>query len=143
MPEWPTATRVIHGEGGTRDRTRTGGRGPSSAITASEDDAPAGERGPDRVVAVPLAYVSAVERGGGVALVLPAQSTGTEALAAILDGLVLSGGPDVAPDHYGELVAPPHPAPARRPRRLRTRPRAAGGRGRPAAPRRSAAASRC
>jgi gamma-glutamyl-gamma-aminobutyrate hydrolase PuuD len=96
--------RIIHGEGG-RGTAPDRGAGPVIGVTASEDDAPAGEAA-RRVVTVPLAYVSAIERAGGVALVLPAQSTGTEALTAILDGLVLSGGPDVAPDHYGALSHP-------------------------------------
>ena len=58
---------------------------------------------------VNVAYVSSVLRAGGLPLVLsplvPAELTG--ALAATLDGLLLTGGEDVAPALYGEA---PHPA---------------------------------
>jgi gamma-glutamyl-gamma-aminobutyrate hydrolase PuuD len=58
-------------------------------------------------VLVPLAYVSSVERAGGRALVVPPDSYGPVETLDRLDGLVLSGGPDVDPELYG---AAPHPA---------------------------------
>ncbi len=96
--------RIIHGGKDDAESKVTVAR-PVIGITASEDDAPA-DRSPRRVVTVASAYVAAVERSGGAALLLPAQSAGREELFAVLDGLVLSGGPDVAPDHYGELSHP-------------------------------------
>jgi putative glutamine amidotransferase len=58
---------------------------------------------------VNVAYVSSVLRAGGLPLVLsplvPADLTG--ALADTLDGVLLTGGEDVAPSLYGEE---PHPA---------------------------------
>jgi putative glutamine amidotransferase len=58
---------------------------------------------------VNVAYVSSVLRAGGLPLVLsplvPAELTGS--LADTLDGLLLTGGEDVAPALYGEA---PHPA---------------------------------
>ncbi|HLX89483.1 MAG TPA: gamma-glutamyl-gamma-aminobutyrate hydrolase family protein [Acidimicrobiales bacterium] len=74
---------------------------PVIGITAYEEDA---RWGPwdERAVLVPAAYVHAVERAGGAAMVLPVQSTGVEELLARVDGVVLSGGPDVDPAHYGE-----------------------------------------
>ena len=58
---------------------------------------------------VNVAYVSSVLRAGGLPLILsplvPAELTG--ALADTLDGVLLTGGEDVAPSLYG---AAPHPA---------------------------------
>ena len=55
---------------------------------------------------VPLAYVRAVERAGGRPLVVPPSEDGVEETLDALDGLVLSGGPDLDPDLYD---AEPHP----------------------------------
>jgi gamma-glutamyl-gamma-aminobutyrate hydrolase PuuD len=53
-------------------------------------------------------FIRAIERAGGIPLILPACDPGAAPVqAALLDGLVLSGGSDVHPDVYdGEL----HPA---------------------------------
>jgi len=51
-------------------------------------------------------YVAAVERAGGVAVGLPAQPEAVADLLPILDGLLLSGGGDVAPDLYGQACHP-------------------------------------
>lgn len=50
------------------------------------------------------AYVWAVERAGGVPVILPVlrDNTGAERVLGALDGLLLSGGADVAAYHYGE-----------------------------------------
>lgn len=54
------------------------------------------------------AYVDAVTAAGGVAVILPVQPAGNaEVVIDRLDGLVLSGGGDVAPERYG---ATRHPA---------------------------------
>jgi putative glutamine amidotransferase len=56
---------------------------------------------------LPTTYADAVERAGGVPVLLPPLDPTTAAAAmARLDGLVVSGGADVAPDRYG---AEPHP----------------------------------
>jgi putative glutamine amidotransferase len=53
-------------------------------------------------------YVRAIERAGGVALILPPQLDAVAALLSIVDGLLLSGGPDVDPVRYGDHDV--HPA---------------------------------
>jgi gamma-glutamyl-gamma-aminobutyrate hydrolase PuuD len=55
---------------------------------------------------VPLAYVDAVERAGGRAVVIPPAEEDVEETLDALDGVVFSGGADVDPAHYG---AEPHP----------------------------------
>lgn len=56
-------------------------------------------------VILPSTYLDAVTAGGGVPVLLPPL---IEAAAAVdrLDAVVVSGGPDIAPDRYGAL---PHP----------------------------------
>jgi gamma-glutamyl-gamma-aminobutyrate hydrolase PuuD len=55
---------------------------------------------------IPQAYVTAVTRAGGIAVLLPVQDDGAgEALEAV-DGLLLAGGPDLNPGSYGQ---DPHP----------------------------------
>lgn len=51
-------------------------------------------------------YVDAVVRAGGVPVLLPPQEHGAAEVIDRLDGLILSGGADVAPERYGEQ---PHP----------------------------------
>jgi putative glutamine amidotransferase len=53
-------------------------------------------------------YVRAVEKAGGVPLILPPQHAAVETLLTIVDGLLLSGGPDVEPARYGDRDI--HPA---------------------------------
>jgi putative glutamine amidotransferase len=55
---------------------------------------------------VPLAYVDAVERAGGRALLVPPSEDGAGEILDVLDGIVFSGGSDVDPRSYG---ADPHP----------------------------------
>lgn len=59
------------------------------------------------VALVPLDYVDAVERAGGRALVIPPSEEGVDETLDVLDGIVFSGGADLAPSTYG---ADPHPA---------------------------------
>jgi putative glutamine amidotransferase len=47
-------------------------------------------------------YTEAVEAAGGVPLVIPPQSGNVEEIVAAIDGLLLSGGADVAPQRYGD-----------------------------------------
>ena len=53
-------------------------------------------------------YVRAVEAAGGVPIVLPPQHDSIDELIEIIDGLLLSGGPDVDPVRYGDTYV--HPA---------------------------------
>ena len=54
---------------------------------------------------LPSAYVSAVERAGGIPMIIPPAGDMTVLLEAI-DGLIISGGPDVSPKRYNQ-----HPGP--------------------------------
>jgi len=61
---------------------------------------------PQREMALGMVYLRAIERAGGVPVVLP--PVGHDAIEELLDrldGLCLSGGPDLDPDAYGQ---PPH-----------------------------------
>jgi putative glutamine amidotransferase len=53
-------------------------------------------------------YVRAVESAGGVPIILPPQRDSVDELIAVIDGLLLSGGPDVDPGRYGDNYV--HPA---------------------------------
>lgn len=55
---------------------------------------------------VPMAYVDAIERAGGRPVILPPSEDGVAETLDALDGLLLSGGEDIDPAHYG---ADPHP----------------------------------
>jgi putative glutamine amidotransferase len=64
----------------------------------------------DQVAALmPLSYIEAVQRAGGIAVILPPDahvSADPEQVLDLLDGLMLAGGADIDPASYGE---PPHP----------------------------------
>jgi putative glutamine amidotransferase len=47
-------------------------------------------------------YVRAVEAAGGLALILPPQSDAIGQLTSLIDGLLLTGGADMAPELYGD-----------------------------------------
>jgi len=53
-------------------------------------------------------YVRAMETAGGVPVILPPQRDAIAELMAVIDGLLLSGGPDVDPVRYGDNYV--HPA---------------------------------
>jgi putative glutamine amidotransferase len=56
---------------------------------------------------IPNSYVDAVERGGGTPVLLPPTfQIDVEQLLDAVDGLVLTGGVDVDPQHYGENPRP-------------------------------------
>jgi putative glutamine amidotransferase len=60
----------------------------------------------DDAAIVPLAYVRAVERAGGRALVVPPFEEGLDETLGALDGIIFSGGGDLDPGLYD---AHPHP----------------------------------
>jgi putative glutamine amidotransferase len=55
---------------------------------------------------VPCDYVRAVERAGGRALLVPPDDEGIEEVLDAVDGLVFSGGGDLAPETYGAEADP-------------------------------------
>jgi len=55
---------------------------------------------------VPAAYVQAVERAGGRAVLIPPSDHGVEETLDAVDGLIFSGGADLDPNLYGQE---PHP----------------------------------
>ncbi len=61
---------------------------------------------------VPQVFVEAVQRAGGFALLLPPDASfaagGAEQVLAAVDGLLLTGGPDVDASLYGQQAAPEH-----------------------------------
>lgn len=59
-----------------------------------------------KVTLVPQRYVDAVAAAGGRPVVLPPSREAVGRTLDLLDGLVLTGGSDIAPDRYGES---PHP----------------------------------
>jgi|SRR5436190_3002076 putative glutamine amidotransferase len=62
---------------------------------------------PRREMALGLTYLRAIERSGAIPVVVPPlEVQAIPSLLAHLDGVVLSGGPDIHPEAYGE---PPHP----------------------------------
>ena len=77
---------------------------PIIGVTMSFQE-PASGQGSD-YFALYQRYVAAVERAGGVAVGLPAQPEAVANLLPILDGLLLSGGGDVAPDLFGQDCHP-------------------------------------
>ncbi|HEV8241492.1 MAG TPA: gamma-glutamyl-gamma-aminobutyrate hydrolase family protein [Thermoanaerobaculia bacterium] len=64
-------------------------------------------RGKDGRFALPVEYVDAVRRAGGVSVLLPPGEAAVEELVERLDGFVLSGGGDVDPERYGGDVKHP------------------------------------
>jgi putative glutamine amidotransferase len=68
----------------------------------------------DRAAMVPAGYVGAVQRAGGVAVLLPPDEQAiddTDALLDPLEGLILAGGVDVDPTTYGADPGPHTDAP--------------------------------
>ncbi len=57
-------------------------------------------------VLVPRAYVDAVERAGGLPVVLPPLPGVVEGVLPWVDALLLAGGPDVEPWRYGQAPGP-------------------------------------
>jgi putative glutamine amidotransferase len=71
--------------------------------------------GPNDTLAavLPLSYVRAIHASGGRAVLVTPDDPGTDVLEG-LDGIMFTGGSDVAPGHYGER---PHPSTRVRPER--------------------------
>lgn len=67
-----------------------------------------------RAVLIPEGYARMVQAAGARPVVLPPSPDGAADLVRRLDGLVLAGGADIEPAHYG---APAHPATKTRPDR--------------------------
>jgi putative glutamine amidotransferase len=81
----------------------------TSEVRLAEDvrRAPEGEP-PQPEMALGLSYLRAIERAGGVPVAIPPLAPESiTSLVQRLDGLCLSGGPDIHPSAYG---AAPHPA---------------------------------
>jgi len=76
----------------------------TSEIRKAETVSPTPEGEPPRhEMALGLTYMKAVEVAGGVPVVIPPMDTGlVGTLLDRLDGVCLSGGPDLHPDHYGQ-----------------------------------------
>ena len=82
---------------------------PLIGVTTSElrnaktvSPTPEGEP-PRHEMALGLTYMKAVEIAGGIPVVIPPLDTGLIGpLVDHLDGVCLSGGPDIHPDHYGQ-----------------------------------------
>jgi gamma-glutamyl-gamma-aminobutyrate hydrolase PuuD len=88
---------------------------PVIGITAYEEKATWGVWDAELAAIVPANYVRAVIDAGGIPVLLPIQALGASELVARLDGVLLTGGPDVDPELYGEE---PHPQ-TQRPRKGR------------------------
>jgi len=75
---------------------------PVIGITTYEDQA-SWRNWSARAALLPWVYVDAVRRGGGRPVLLPPGGDDEEATATVagLDGLVVSGGPDIDPARYG------------------------------------------
>jgi putative glutamine amidotransferase len=56
---------------------------------------------------LPMEYAGAIRRAGGIPLLLPPGENHLAELLGLVDGLILSGGGDIDPRHYG---SPGHPA---------------------------------
>src|SRR5947209_12329890 len=63
----------------------------------------------EQAVLLPRSYVTAVQRAGGLAVMLPPDPVATEdpgQLLGLIDGLVLAGGADIDPSSYGQEAHP-------------------------------------
>lgn len=76
----------------------------TSELRKAETVSPTPEGEPPRhEMALGLTYMKAVEVAGGIPVVIPPIDVGLiGALLDRLDGVCLSGGPDIHPDHYGQ-----------------------------------------
>ena len=84
--------------------TRAGENGPLIGISAYSEVARWG-LWEQQATLLPQNYVDQVAAAGGVPVLLP-PVPGVEAAVSRLDGLVISGGPDVEPVRYGQAPGP-------------------------------------
>ena len=90
---------------------------------------------------LPAVYTRSVEAAGAVVVLLPPQADGAADIVARLDGLIITGGPDVDPERYGQKRRTAYGAGPPGPGRLGARAARRGGGGRAA--RSSASAAAC
>ena len=69
--------------------------------TYGRNEVPIDSRYYDAYFSVPAAYVDAVRRAGGVAVLLPPGEVDWAHALAALDGLIITGGADINPEVYG------------------------------------------
>lgn len=76
----------------------------TSELRRAETLSPVPEGEPPRhEMALGITYMKAIEAAGGIPVVIPPMDTRRiDALLDHLDGLCLSGGPDIHPDYYGQ-----------------------------------------
>src|SRR5919112_2182541 len=55
---------------------------------------------------LPSVYTRSVEAAGAVVMLLPPQADGAVGVVARLDGLIITGGPDIDPERYGQQRGP-------------------------------------
>ncbi|HEU5245412.1 MAG TPA: gamma-glutamyl-gamma-aminobutyrate hydrolase family protein [Gaiellaceae bacterium] len=79
---------------------------PLIGITTYVEPASWGHWGQVEAALIPYDYVRAVERAGGRAVLVPPDEDGSEEVLDALDGLIFSGGNDMAPDGYGAEAHP-------------------------------------
>lgn len=75
--------------------------GITPSITAGTDSRPG------RRFTLPANYVEAVAAAGGLPLILAPQDGPVDPVLDLLDGLILSGGPDIRPSRYGDQEVHP------------------------------------
>lgn len=61
----------------------------------------------DNIYKLKQDYVSAVEKSGGLPLILVPAMDNVSQIADFIDGLLLSGGNDLSPEYYGEKISVP------------------------------------
>ena len=54
----------------------------------------------DRHYAIPKEYVDSVTQAGGIPLLIPPNKNDWQTLWSVLDGIIVTGGTDIAPLHY-------------------------------------------
>jgi len=75
--------------------------------TYGRNEVPVESRYYDAYFVIPAAYVDAVRRAGGTPVLLPPGETDWAAVLAAVDGIVVTGGADIEPSHYGGDAAHP------------------------------------
>lgn len=84
---------------------------PVIGVTAYVEPVSRGDWSGQHSAVLPYDYVAAIERAGGIAVVLPPRADADDALVrallARLDAVVIAGGADVEPSRYAAL---PHPS---------------------------------